>query len=279
MLLLLFLLFIVVPIAELYVIIQVGQAIGVLADDRAAAGGLDPRLDAAALAGPRACGGASTGAAQRAGRRRARCSTARSCMFGGALLLTPGLPHRHPRHAAAAAADARPGARGCSCAASPAAWSRRDGAAPARGPRPRGGATTSRARRSTSTRRPVDARPRASAVVIDAPERPAADGSGFADAVTSPSATRAALVTGWRGSGAGRRTARAARWPSSSGPRAGRRARARRAPCADGRGLDRAGARRPRHDGRRAARRWTVACDGRRPASIWSSRRSAPPPS
>ena len=70
--LLLVLLFIVVPIAELYVIIQVGQAIGVLPTIALLVAGLDPRRGAHALAGPR-----GVAALQRRARRRAACPAAR----------------------------------------------------------------------------------------------------------------------------------------------------------------------------------------------------------
>jgi UPF0716 protein FxsA len=111
----LILLFIVVPIVEIYVIIQVGRGDRRAVDDRAARGRLDPRLGADALAGAR-----RVAALQR--RRSGQSRAAREVLdgvlviFGGALLLTPGfvtdifgllflLPPtraRHPRAARAA---------------------------------------------------------------------------------------------------------------------------------------------------------------------------------
>ena len=79
MLPLLLLLFLIVPIVEIYVIIQVGQAIGplwtvalLLADSIA-------RRGAHALAGPRGVAALQPHAAARAARPRARWPTARSC--------------------------------------------------------------------------------------------------------------------------------------------------------------------------------------------------------
>ena len=88
--LLLVLLFIVVPIAELAVLIQVGQAIGVwwtiallIADSRA-------RLVADALAGPRGLAALQRGARGGPRRRTREVIDGVLVIFGGALLLTPG---------------------------------------------------------------------------------------------------------------------------------------------------------------------------------------------
>ena len=87
--LLLVLLFIVVPIAELAIIIQVGELLGVLVDDRAADRRLDARLAAHALAGPGRV--AALHDALQAGRPPAReVVDGVLIIFGGALLLTPG---------------------------------------------------------------------------------------------------------------------------------------------------------------------------------------------
>ena len=131
--LLLIVLFIVVPIAELAVMIQVGQLIGVwwtiallIAD--AILGSLLARSQ-----GRRAW--RRFNEALRAGRPPAReVMDGALVLFGGALLLTPGLPHGHPRRRPAAAADARPRARGAR-AALRRADGRLDGGAP-RGRRP-----------------------------------------------------------------------------------------------------------------------------------------------
>ena len=86
MLPLLLLLFIIVPIAEIYVIIQVGQAIGALLDDRPA----DRRLDRSARCCMRSQGravwrrfnaplAAGRAPAREVARRRARASSAARC--------------------------------------------------------------------------------------------------------------------------------------------------------------------------------------------------------
>ena len=90
MLPLLLLLFIIVPIVEIYVIIQVGQAIGALVDVALLIADSIARLVAHALAGPRGLAALQRAPWARAVRPRARSPTARSCIFGGALLLTPG---------------------------------------------------------------------------------------------------------------------------------------------------------------------------------------------
>ena len=152
MLPLLLIIFIVVPIAELAVIIQVGQEIGVWLDDRDPDRRLDPRRDAACARRDGSRGGAST--------RRCRpgASPTREVLdgvlviFGGAFLLTPGfitdifgiaLPDpADARDRAAAAGAARRGAddRGA----------RRDpGAGPSPGAMP--ARATSTAPRSTSS--------------------------------------------------------------------------------------------------------------------------------
>ena len=111
---LLILLFLVVPIAELYVIIQVGQAIGVLPTLAILLARLAGRLVAAALSRAGWPGGASRRRSAPAGRRRGEVIDGGLILLGGAFLLTPGLPHRPARPGAAAAAVARaraPGAR------------------------------------------------------------------------------------------------------------------------------------------------------------------------
>ena len=121
MLLLLLLIFIVVPIAELYVIIQVGQAIGALPTIAI--------LIADSLLGAGCCAPGPQRLAALQRRPWPRRPPAREVLdgvlviFGGALLLTPGLPHRHPRRPAPAAAHPRAGPAGCWCAASRAASS------------------------------------------------------------------------------------------------------------------------------------------------------------
>ena len=87
--LLLVLLFIVVPIAELAVIIQVGAGDRRLVDDRAPDRRLAPRLVAAALAGPRRLAALQRGAARRP-RAAREVVDGVLVIFGGALLLTPG---------------------------------------------------------------------------------------------------------------------------------------------------------------------------------------------
>ena len=88
MLPLLLLLFIVVPIAELYVIIQVGQAIGVVDDRDPAADSIVGSLLMRRRGGRR--GGASTGRCRR-GRPPAReIIDGALVLLGGAFLLTPG---------------------------------------------------------------------------------------------------------------------------------------------------------------------------------------------
>ena len=119
--LLLIVLFIVVPIAELAVIIQVGELIGVwwtiallVADSI-----LGSLLDA--LAGPGGRGGASTRRCRRAAPPAREVIDGALVIFGGALLLTPGFLIDILGVVPAAAADARARARACSCGASPAA--------------------------------------------------------------------------------------------------------------------------------------------------------------
>ena len=118
--LLLVLIFIVVPIAELALIIQVGQQIGVwwtiailIADS--ILGSLLMRSQGRAA-------WRRFNVALQAGRPPAReVLDGVLVIFGGALLLTPGLPHRHPRAPAADPAHARGRAARSSCAASPTA--------------------------------------------------------------------------------------------------------------------------------------------------------------
>ena len=99
-------LFVVVPIVEIYVIIQVGQAIGAL-------------WTVALLIADSIAGTLLMKSQGRAAWRRFQLALGEGrvparevidgvlVIFGGAFLLTPGLRHRHPRRAAAAAADAR----------------------------------------------------------------------------------------------------------------------------------------------------------------------------
>ena len=119
MLLLLFLIFIVVPLAELYVIIQVGQPIGVLPTIGAAAGGLGPWLAADARAGPQRLAPLHGGHAGGPPPAREVLDGA-LVLLGGAFLLTPGFltdilgvllllpPTRALVRAAAGAAPAAP---------------------------------------------------------------------------------------------------------------------------------------------------------------------------
>ena len=90
MLLLLVLLFIVVPIAELAVIIQVGQADRRLVDDRAADRRLAARLVAACARRAAPPGGASTRPSSGGRVPTREVLDGVLVIFGGALLLTPG---------------------------------------------------------------------------------------------------------------------------------------------------------------------------------------------
>ena len=71
-------------------IIQVGQAIGVVLDDRAPVARLDPRRDAAALPGPRRVAALQRSARRRAARPAREVVDGALVIFGGALLITPG---------------------------------------------------------------------------------------------------------------------------------------------------------------------------------------------
>ena len=103
------------PIAEPGVILQIGQAIGVLPTIALLIARLVARRGAHALAGPRGLAALQRGA--RGGARpRPRGRRRRVVIFGGALLLTPRLPQRLPRPDPAAAADARRRALACCCA-------------------------------------------------------------------------------------------------------------------------------------------------------------------
>ena len=71
-------------------IIQVGQSIGVAADDRDPHRRLDPRRAAAAHAGPQRLAALQRAPSARAAFRRARSLDGVLVIFGGALLITPG---------------------------------------------------------------------------------------------------------------------------------------------------------------------------------------------
>ena len=249
------------------------------ADDRDPDGRLDPGLDAAALAGPRARGGASTRRSPRGACPAREVLDGALVIFGGALLLTPGFITDVFGLVAAAAAHARrdaPPARAPLRQASRCAAVRRG--APGRAARGRHDVTaTSRARHTRSTRGACrERRPRA---------RGAAAGLGgegrFSDAVTVAFGDGAADLYGVARMGlAGRRGGGA--WRSSS-------AAASRSPCVP-RAAWRWTAR--RRAGRRSPppgwtprsieplRRWRLQLRGRR-RDRWtsSSRRSARRPS
>ena len=208
MLLLLVLLFIVVPIAELAVIIQVGQAIGVW--------WTIALLIADALLGSwlmRYAGPRRLAALQRGRLRRAACPTREVLdgalvIFGGALLLTPGLHHRHPRPACCCSRRTRALVRADrSCAGSRTAMV----ASATRARTTPGVTTTSRAPRSTSTpsgssRGPGPARrDRRVRGARPAPPR----SPGFTDAVTFSFGDPARGSTGSRATRPARRRRRA----------------------------------------------------------------------
>ena len=118
MLLPLVLLFIVVPIAELAVVIQVGQAIGVWWTIAILIA--DSILGAMLMRAQGRAAWRRFNQAMQAGRVPAReVLDGGLIMFGGLLLLTPGFHHRHPRAPAARPAHARgrasPVWRGGSC--------------------------------------------------------------------------------------------------------------------------------------------------------------------
>ena len=121
MLLPLVLLFIVVPIAELVVLIQVGQEIGVWWTVAILIA--DSILGAILMRAQGRAAWRRFNEAMHAGRVPAReVLDGGLVMFGGLLLLTPGLHHRHPRAAAARPAHARDRARACSRGGSRSGW-------------------------------------------------------------------------------------------------------------------------------------------------------------
>ena len=89
-------LFVVVPLVEIYVLIQVGQVIGALVDDPAAGRRQPPRRLADQARGRPGLAGAARGARQRpdAGPELADGAL---ILVGGTLMLTPGLRHRRVR--------------------------------------------------------------------------------------------------------------------------------------------------------------------------------------
>ncbi len=84
------LLFILVPIVELWAIIQVGQLIGTVAHDRAAAARLDPRRVPAAPSGPPVVAALPRDARRPAAIPANETADGALVIFGGALLMTPG---------------------------------------------------------------------------------------------------------------------------------------------------------------------------------------------